>query len=238
MATDLMPAVRRWLVVAAILLASGGIAFLAYDRYRERYAVTTPAEGGAPITALISARLSGANTLKVAVLSGTVQSTASDIRGFGWLRSDQVVKMPFTVDYFVDVSRIGARDIEWSDRTGTLIVKAPDITVARANVDEARRSLVRTTGIFVTRKAAEELALRTSIHATDKADAEAASPARIAQARELARAALVKLYAAPLRALGHANARVIVTFPPERRRINGEQWDVSRSVDDVLNNRS
>ncbi|MBY0520810.1 MAG: DUF4230 domain-containing protein [Sphingomonas sp.] len=233
----MMPAARRWLIVAAVLLAAAAIAFLAYDRYRERYTVTAPEAGGAPITTLISARMAGASALKVASLSGTIQSTASDVRGFGWLRSDQVVKMPYSVDYFVDVARIGSSDIEWSDATRTLIVNAPDVVPARANIDEAQRSLVKTTGIFVTRKAAEDLSQRTSIHATAKANQAAASPARMAQARELARQAMVKLYANPLRALGHADARVIVTFPYERRRINGEQWDVSRSVEDVVNNR-
>lgn len=232
-----MPATRRWLIVLAVVLAAAAIVFLAYDRYRERYAVTAPDEGGAPITTLISARMAGASALKVASLSGTIQSTASDIRGFGWLRSDQVVKMPYSVDYFVEVARIGPGDIEWSDTTRTLIVEAPDVAPAPANIDEARRSLVKTTGIFVTRKAAVDLALRTSIHATAKANAVASSPARMAQARELARQALVKLYANPLRALGHGDARVIVTFPSERRRINGEQWDMSRSVEDVLNNK-
>lgn len=237
MAPDLIPRVRRWLVAAAIVLAAAALAFLAYDRYRERYAITSPADGEVPVTTLITARMAGTSSLKVATLSGTVQSTASDIRGFGWLRSDQVVKMPYSVDYFVDVSRIGAADIEWSDKTRTLIVKAPDVAPAPANIDEARRSLVKTTGIFVTRRAAEELSQRTSIHAAAKVNTAAASPARMAQARELARAALVKLYANPLRALGHGDARVIVTFPQERRRINGEQWDVSRSVEDVFANR-
>lgn len=232
-----MTAARRWLLVAGVLIVAAALAFLAYDRYREAYAVTAPVEGGEPITTLISARLSGASTLKVAALSGTVQSTASDIRGFGWLRSDQVVKMPYSVDYFVDVSRIGPTDIEWSEASRTLIVNAPDVAPARANIDEARRSLVRTTGLFVTRKAAEELALRSSVHAVAKAESAARSPARIAQARELARRALVNLYAAPLRSLGRGDARVIITFPPERRRINGEQWDVSRSVEDVVNDR-
>lgn len=232
-----MPRARRWLVAGALVLAAAALAFLAYDRYRERYAETTPAGGGAVVTTLITARMAGASTLKIATLSGTVQSTASDVRGFGWLRSDQVVKMPYSVDYFVDVSRIGPADIEWSDATRTLIVKAPDVAAAPANIDEARRSLVKTTGIFVTRKAAEDLSQRTSLHATAKANESAASPARIAQARELARQALIKLYANPLRTLGHSDARVIVTFPYERLRINGEQWDVSRSVEDVLTNK-
>lgn len=226
---------RLWIAVAAgvaVLIALVG--WLAYDRYSERYVVTVEDDSGVAVTQLVTARLSGASSLKVASLSGTIQSTASDIRGFGWLRSDQVIKMPYAVDYFVDVGRIGAGDVEWSDDTQTLIVSAPDVTVAPPNIDEARRSLVRTTGLFVTRKAGEELSRRASVNATAKAAREAASPQRIAQAREHARAALSRLLAAPLRAAGHGRARVIVTFPPERRRVNGEQWDVSRSVGEVV----
>lgn len=232
-----MPRVRRWLVVLAAVVIAAGIAFLAYDRYREAYAITPTAAGDDAITALITARLEARSSLKVATLSGTVQSSASDVRGLGWLRSNQVVKMPYSVDYFVDVSTIGARDLEWSPASRTLIVNAPDIAVGQANIDEARRSLVKTTGLFVTRKAAEELALRTSVNAAARAQAEAAAPARMARAREMARTAIVRLYAAPLRAAGLGDARVIVTFPPERRRIDGEQWDVSRSVEDVVANR-
>ena len=237
MVPRLTGAVPRWLLAVAALIAALALAFLAYDRYRERYVATEPDGGGAPLAELITARLEGTASLKVATLSGTVQSTASDVRGFGWLRSDQVVKMPYSVDYFVNVSRISSRDIEWRARDRVLIVNAPDVAPAPANIDEAQRSLVRTTGIFVTRKAAEQLALRTSLHAAAKAGSAARSPARIAQARELARAAIAALYAAPLRALGQGGARVIVTFPTERRARNDDQWDVSRSVEDVMNDR-
>lgn len=236
MAPRLSVSARRWLLVLAALVAAGALAFLAYDRYREAYVATEPGGGGAPLTELITARLAGTSALKVATLSGTVQSTASDVRGFGWLRSDQVVKMPYSVDYFVDVSRIGSGDIEWRASDRTLIVNAPDIAPARANVDEARRSLVRTTGIFVTRKAAEELARRTSLHASEQVTTAARTPERMAQARAAARGAIAALYATPLRALGQGGARVVVTFPTERRARSDEHWDVSRSVEDVLTN--
>ncbi|MBA4047795.1 MAG: hypothetical protein C0476_04555 [Sphingomonas sp.] len=238
MAPRLSLVATRWLLTLAALVAAGALAFLAYNRYREVYAESVPEGGGAPLTELITARLAGTSALKVATLSGIVQSTASDIRGFGWLRSDQVVKMPYSVDYFVDVSRIGSGDIEWRAAERTLIVNAPDVAPARANVDEAQRSLVRTTGIFVTRKAAEELAQRTSLHATQQVHTAARSPARMAQARAAARGAIAALYAAPLRALGQGGARVVVTFPAERHSASDrEQWDVSRSVEDVLTNK-
>lgn len=232
MADGVRPGAWRWLAALAVLAALALLAFLAIDRYRERY-VATVDDGGDAVTQLVSARLSGASSLKVASLTGVVQSHATDIRGFGWLRSDLVIKMPYSVDYFVDVSRIGPDQVEWNEKTGTLIVNAPDIAVARPNIDEARRSMVQTTGVIVTRAAGEALSLRASQQATGKAQAAAGSPERIAQAREYARAALVRLIGAPLRALGHGNARVIVTFPKERRRANGERWDVSRSIEEV-----
>lgn len=220
------------LVIAAVIAAVGIAAFLVYQRYEENYVVAEE-ENGAAVTKLVTARLTGMSTLKVAELSGTIQSTASDIRGFGWLRSDQVVKMPYSVDYFVDVSRIGAEDLEWVEESRTLIVNAPDVVAAKPNTDEGRRTLVRTTGLFVTRGAGEELSRRASLNAERKAQAEASSPQRLAQAREHARRAVSSLMAAPLGTLGHGDARVIVTFPAERPVRDGERWDQSRRIEDV-----
>jgi hypothetical protein len=218
-------------IAVALLILLG---LFAYQRYQERYAVTEE-EHGPAVTQLITARLSGMSQLKVAELSGTVQSTATDVRGFGWLRSDQVVKMPYSVDYFVDVSRIGPGDVEWIEGSRTLIVNAPDVVVATPNTEEGRRTLVRTSGVFVTRQAGEELSRRTSLAAQRKARSEAHSPQRMAQAREHARRAVSNLMSAPLEALGYGDARVIVTFPPERSLRDGERWDMSRPAAEVLN---
>jgi hypothetical protein len=238
MAQQLTTPTIRLLIAAALLAVIGYVGFLAYTRYTEDYVVTPPAEPGAPpVTQIISARLSGMSSLKVAELSGTIQASASDVRGFGWLRSNQVVKMPYSVDYFVDVSRIGPGDVEWNADTRTLVIDAPDVTVARANTDEGRRTLVQTKGMFVTREAGEELSRRTSQAASAKAREEALSPERLAQAREMARRSVARLMGAPLGSLGYGDARVIVTFPPDRGVRDGERWDESRRIEDVLANR-
>lgn len=237
MAKPLETPSMRMLLLAALLAAVGITGFLAFRHYSERYLVTEQDGGGVAVTRLVTARLSGASRLKVAELSGIVQSTASDVRGFGWLRSDQVVKMPYSVDYFVDVSRIGPSDLEWVKESRTLIVNAPDIIVAKPNTDEGERTLVRTTGLFVTREAGAELSRRTSLNAQSKASAEARSPERMAQAREYARRAVANLMSKPLDALGYSDARVIVTFPPERSDREGQRWDMSRRYEDVIANR-
>ncbi|KKW93351.1 DUF4230 domain-containing protein [Sphingobium chungbukense] len=224
-------------IAAALLLLIVGAAMLVgWHRYQRDYAVSVEDDGTA-VTKLIAERFAGAASLKVSELSGTIQSTAQDVRGFGWLKSDQVVKMPFSVDYFIDVSGIDASDLEWNGKTRTLIVNAPDVKPGRPNIDESRRTLVQTNGLIVTRKAGEELSRRTSAHAQGRAEKEARSPERMAQARDYGRAALGRLLGAPLGALGYGDARVIVTFPPERTDRNRDQWDVTTPINEVLANK-
>lgn len=231
-------ALRAWpaALVIGIVMVVGVVMWIGRERYDRAYVVTTEDDGSA-VTRIIAERFAGTSSLKVSELSGTIQSTARDVRGFGWLKSDQVVKMPFSVDYFIDASKIGPEDLEWVEGSRTLIVNAPDVTVARPNVDEARRTLVRTSGMFVTRQAGEELSRRTSVHAQDKALSVARSPERMAQARENGRKALGRLLGAPLAKMGYGEARVVVTFPSERPARNREQWDVTTPINQVLANR-
>ncbi len=229
---------RGWIpLVAALLIMSVGGAMLVGWRHYDRDYVVSVEDDGSAVTKVVAERFAGASSLKVSEMSGTIQSTAQDVRGFGVLKSDQVVKMPFSVDYFIDVSRIGADDLEWNADSRTLIVNAPDVKAAKPNVDEAGRTLVRTNGLFVTRQAGEELSRSVSAHAQRRAEQEARSPARMARAREFGRAALAKLMTAPLEAAGQGGARVIVTFPAERVGDNREQWDVTTPINEVLANR-
>lgn len=224
------------IAAALLILFVGAAMMVGWHRFNRDYAVTVEEDGSA-VTKVIAQRFAGASSLKVSELSGTIQSTAQDVRGFGWLKSDQVVKMPFSVDYFIDVSGIDASDLEWNEKTRTLIINAPDVKPGRPNIDESRRTLVQTNGLFVTRKAGEELNRRTSLHAQGRAEKEARAPERMAQARDYGRAALGKLLGAPLGALGYGDARVVVTFPPERENRNRERWDVTTPINEVLANR-
>lgn len=219
------------LAAVSVIVAA---AWISWDRLAETRLQTLPEEGGSPVTQIVTARLTGTGTLKVAELSGTVQATASDVRGLGMLRSDQVVKMPYSVGYFVDLSKFGSGNLQWNAQTKTLIVDAPDVTAAAPNTDEGRRTLVNTSGLFVTREAAEALSQRTSARATQVASREANSPERMAQAREHARRVLARLLAQPLAAAGHGDVRVVVTFPPERDGQSREQWDRSRTPEQVM----
>ena len=221
--------------VVALFLGVLMVGKVAYDRYDESYVVARRDDGQA-VSEVVRATFAKASALKVGSLSGTVQSTATDTRGFGMLTSDRVMKAPFSVDYFVDVSRLTAQDYRWDSASRTLTIAAPDVTVGKVNVDEAGQTLAQTRGLFVTRKAGEELARRTSIGAQSTAQVEAQKPERITAARENARAALRNLVGAPLAAAGLGDVRVVVTFPYDRTG-PAERWDESRSVEDVLANR-
>lgn len=231
------PATLRALLACAALVIVALVAWIAWDRFAETRIETLPEDRGSPLTQIVTARLIGTGALKVAELTGTVQATASDTRGLGMLRSDQTVKMPYSVGYFVDLSQFSAADLEWNGETRTLIVDAPDVTAAPANTDEGRRTLVQTSGLFVTRQAAETLSQRTSARATAVAEREAKSPERMAQAREHGRRAIARLLGQPLTAAGLGEVRVVVTFPPERTARNRERWDVSRSPEQVMKDR-
>jgi len=223
-------------VLLAALVAAVFIGKAGYDRYTADYVVAQGDDGRA-VTQVVHATFSGASALKVGALSGVVQSTASDTRAFGMLTSDRVIKAPFSVEYFIDVSRLSSADYRYDAATRTLVVDAPDISIGRANVDEAASTIGETRGLFVTRGAFEKLARRVSAAAQRSAALEAQKPERLAQARDNARRALRDLLAPPLAAAGAGDVRVLVSFPYERPSRDRERWDQSRSVEEVLANR-
>lgn len=221
----------RALLALLVVIAVGAAGYLAYDRYAERY--TVERDDGVAVSRVVRSVFADAQALKVGELSGTVQSSATDTRGFGLLRSDHVFKAPFTAAYFVDLSGRTADDYRWNAATRTLTVSAPEVTVGRVDVDEAGKTLTRTRGLFVTRAAQEELARRTSVTAQRVAQAEAGKPQHLMQARTNARRTLRSLFAAPLAAAGLNDVTVEVRFAADGEP-NGERWDTSRSLRDVL----
>lgn len=225
---------RAWAIVVVASLLAVGMAAVGWRWWTERYTVTVE-DDGASVTRVIAATLRGTSALKVATLSGTVQSSAADTRLGGLLSSDQVMKAPFTVDYQLDTQGLAASDLHWNATTRRLVIDAPDVTVTPPNIDEAHRYLVRTRGILVTRGASEELARKAALGADRAARAEARRPERMAQARDSARRALGRLLAAPLAAAGLDVASVEVRFPDERNR-STERWNQSRAPAEVLGN--
>lgn len=224
-----LPHVLLALVLVLVLAGAGG--WLLYERYARDYTVTRRSDGQA-IAGILGARLDRMGDLRVSRLSGTVQGVSADQRVGGLLRSTRVMKAPFEVSYYVDLAALDREDILWDEQSRTLIVEAPDVRPGPVNVDEARATLDRTSGLFVTRAAMTDLQRAASASAVKVATDEAASPARMEAARRDARAAVADFFARPLRAAG-VRAKVRVRFAGEAVR-DGEQWDRSRSLAEIF----
>jgi hypothetical protein len=187
------------------------------------------------IARVLSATFSRQNALKVGEVSGKFDVTSVDPGMIRILKSSQKVTLPFSIDYSVDLSGLDASDYRWDAEHRRLLVEAPAIKVGDPNVDESRRSTIATSGIFVTREAADNLSRRAAGLANRAAVKEANKPEHLAKARENARASIASLLETPLEVAGLGNVEVVVRFPGEGTR-NTERWDTSPSIAEVLAN--
>jgi hypothetical protein len=187
------------------------------------------------IARVLSATFSRQNALKVGEVSGTFDVTSVDPGMIRILKSSQKVTLPFSIDYSVDLSGLDPSDYRWDAEHRRLLVEAPAIKVGDPNVDESRRSTIATSGIFVTREAADNLSRRAAGLANRAAVKEANKPEHLARARENARASIASLLETPLEVAGLGNVEVVVRFPGEGTR-NTERWDTSPSIAEVLAN--
>lgn len=197
-------------VVALILVIATCQWRAAEDRRREEEIVT--AQG---LVQVIDATFSEQNALKVGQVSGRLDVTTVDPGLFSLLSSSQKVVLPYLVDYTVDLSQWSREDFRWDPETRTLEVRVPDIETGRPNIDEARRKLLQTRGLWVSREASENLSRRAAVLAEQAATREAANPAHQAKARENARRSIARLLEAPLGVAGFSDVTVMVRFPGE-----------------------
>jgi hypothetical protein len=193
---------------------------------------------GLDASRIVSESFSNAAELKVGTLNGKVVARGED-RGFlGVVPSEQTTAIPFSVDYFVDLNGIGREDYRWDQATRTLSVSIPDVTVARPNIDETAAAS-RQKGIYISRRAAQELARQTSSFAAARTEQAARAPKRLDQARANARQVVAKMAQGPLQAAGLGEVKVVVKFPWEAgdKAAAGERWDQSRRPEEVLEER-
>jgi hypothetical protein len=224
-----MPLPKRLiLLVILAVLAFGG--YVGYEKYVERY--TVERDDTLALSQVVTATFAKGSSLKVGTLSGTVQAAATDVRGYGLLTSDQVIKAPYSVDYFVDLSRLSLQNYIWNPKSRTLSIRVPEVTVAPANVDESKM-MVRRRGLFITSAAFDAMSRISSAQAVKVAQAAAAKPENLNKARDNARVALAALLRAPLSAAGIRNVNIVVRFPTDGDRAN-QRWDESKSLASVL----
>ncbi|WP_294198539.1 DUF4230 domain-containing protein [uncultured Sphingomonas sp.] len=224
----------RLLVSLAIATAILVATFVGYRYFTEKYTITTDANGVA-VARVVAGRLYGSNELRVSHLSGTVQSTATATRMWGWLKYVRLIKAPYDVDYFVPLGSLRPRDFRYDEPHRTLLVEVPDVIVGAPNIDESRVSIDTTTGVLPPRGAMAELQKKVSAKATDVVAAKAREPENMRKARDNARVALERLFEGTLEA-ADLPVNVEVRFAGEARPDNRDQWDLTRSLDEVLGN--
>ena len=212
------------LIIVAIL-----VAIFAVHRHEQRRQAEELARTQG-LVKVLSATFSKQSALKVGEVSGVFDVTSIDPGAIRLLRSAQKVKLPYSIDYTVDLTKLGPRDYRWNAKTRTLQVDAPAPVIGRPNIDEAHRETVATSGLFVT----DSVHLVTRwLMANGAAVRETQKPEHLAKARDNARAAIASMLETPLDVAGLGDVKVVVRFPEDGVR-DGERWDVSPSIEEVL----
>lgn len=219
------------ILLIAVLIGAGYLLARYQDR-REQEEVAR-----SELDAIAVALRENRNRLEVRRLSGTV-TTTREVRGgpANILRGEMTVRQPWSVTYFADLGKLSLDDYRWDERTRTLTVRAPAATPDAPNIDESRQ-VVAYEGPLITRTMQTQLRAGVATGARQQAAAEANKPENLLAANEAAKEAIARNLRAPLAAAGLEDVTIVVRSPVDGRQ-DGEQWDVSPSIADVLSGRA
>ncbi len=150
--------------------------------------------------------------------------------------TEKTLIMPGSVRYEVDLGKLTERDVAWDAGTRTLAVRLPPVEVDGPQVDLAAIREYGSGGVLTTFTDAEAR-LDAVNRARGQAELlrQAREPTALRLARDATRRAVERSFGLPLRAAG-VDAKIVVRFADDPVA-NGEQWDVSRSIGEVLGNR-
>lgn len=217
-----------------VLLVAGGYAFKWYRDEQERDRLRDT-----QLDSIVVTLRQKRNRLEVQKLSGAVTTKRIVYGGPGdVLRGEMTIKQPWSVSYFVDMSRISLSDYIWDTASRTLTVRAPSVIVDPPNVDESRQT-VAVNGWFITRDMQSRLRSAIAIGARRQVVAEAAKPENMAAATRAAQEAIAHNLETSLEGIpGLGDVTVEVRTPANEQARNRERWDVSRSIPEVLKERA
>ena len=217
------------IVTVAVLIAIG---WFLVERHRAEQEARSV---GIEVSRTITASFVGMNALKVGTVSGDVLASSNTTTFFGIMPVVQRSKAPYSVDYFVDLSKLSVANYRWNARTRMMSIDVPDVTIAAPNIDGAKAAIIQQ-GVYISRGAGIALQQQAAERATAAASRTARDPKYLAQARANARAAIAQLTIAPLKAAGLTDVRVAVRFPvdPKPAAVAQEIWDESTPVAEIL----
>jgi hypothetical protein len=222
---------RKSIVIVTIVLILcalvGTCAWQAREERRRAEEIAT-AQG---LARVIVSTFSGKTELLVSDIKGTIDVTSVN---HGWIFDSKLKgTLPFSVDYFVDLSALSLEKFRYDKTSRTLFVHVPDVRIAEPNINLAKGSLGDIEGWWVSREASKALVNRAVKLANQKANEEAVKKENIEKARAEARQRISGLLDLPLQAAGFKDVKVVARFPTEGSD-EASYMDLSRSYNEVL----
>lgn len=178
---------------------------------RRRAEEIATAEG---IAQVLTATFAGRTDLKVSNISGTIDVTSID-RG-PIFRSEQRATLPFSVDYYVDLSKVDIGDTRYDPQSRRLTIEVPPVRIAEPNIDLTKGRVGAAEGFWVSRRASADLIRRGLTLTRAQAEKTAAKPENIRRAHDEARQRIQALLELPLDAAGHEDISIGVRFAGEQ----------------------
>ncbi len=149
------------------------------------------------------------------------------------LSARKTLILPGLVRYELDLAKLTENDVRWDAEKGILSVQLPAIETACPEVQIDKIQTYDDGGILIALTNAEDVLDQSNRKkALTELTKQAQNPIQIKLARDAARRAVESSFALPLKAAG-LEAQVDAFFPYERSA-NKDQWDLSRSIKDVL----
>lgn len=220
--------VRKAVVALLVLVV---IAALAWAYRAERAREEAEMQLGLDSARVLTESFRATNQLKVSQLSGDIIVRNRRDGFIDALDVEQRLKVPYTVDYFIDMRGIDSADFAWDPDSATMIVEIPDVLVAAPNIDMAE-ARIEQDGLWVSRKAGQALVKSATGVAKAKTTQVAQSPRNIAQAEDAALRAIRRNVSAPLAAAGLGDVTVDVRLK-SRHNTNDDVWDYTTRIDQV-----
>ena len=177
---------------------------------RRRAEEIATAEGLAQV---LTSTFAGRTDLKVSNISGTIDVTSVD-RG-PIFRTEQRATLPFSVDYYVDLSQVNVGDTRYNPQSRDLTIEVPQVRIAEPNIDLTKGKVGAAEGFWVSRRASADLIRRGLTLTQAQAEKTAAKPENIRRAQDEARQRIQALLELPLQAAGHGDVSVVVRFAGE-----------------------
>lgn len=221
----------KQMIIGLVILV---FVLLIYSCNQNQRAAEAEANPAAEAAVVLEKKFSEAITLHVATISGKIVARADDEGFAGLIPTSQTRRLPFSVDYFVDLKGLSVGSYRWHEPTNTMTVEIPDVRPSKPNIDEASEVAETAKGVFVSRGASVRLQRQLSGRANTAAKNEAMQPENLEKARLHARRAIANIVRAPLAAAGLANINVQTKFPWERSSQTAERWDESTPLSEIL----